>query len=90
MQPISEKEANKALGELLVIRSSIDAHLQKLVWELGMGLHQNDSDPTESIKEAKAICTCLIHEAKDPLLHNHQGGRGSRGLPGQLTSTITC
>ena len=29
-------EANKALGELLLIKSSIDTHWQKLVWELSM------------------------------------------------------
>ena len=33
------EEVNKALGELLVTKSSIDAHQQKLVWELGMALH---------------------------------------------------
>ena len=33
------EEANKALGELLSIKSSIDAHWQKLVWELGLDLH---------------------------------------------------
>ena len=33
-----QEEANKALGELLVIKSSIDAHQQKLVWELSMAL----------------------------------------------------
>ena len=32
------KEANKALGELLVTKSSINAHWQKLVWELVMAL----------------------------------------------------
>ena len=32
------EEANKALGELLEIKSSIDAHWQKLVWELGIAL----------------------------------------------------
>ena len=29
-----------------------------------MDLHQNDSETTESIKEAKAICTCSTQEAK--------------------------
>ena len=58
------EEANKALGDLLAIKSSIDAHWQKLVWELGMALHQNDSKTMESIKEAKAICTCSIQEAE--------------------------
>ena len=58
------KEANKALGELLSIKSSIDAHQQKLVWEVGMALLQNDSETVESIKEAKALCTCSIQEAE--------------------------
>ena len=52
-----QEEANKALGELLAMKSSIDAHWQKLVWELSIAPHQNDSKTTESIKEAKAICT---------------------------------
>ena len=58
------EEANKALGELLLIKSSIDAHWQKLVWELSMTLHQNNSKTTESIKEAKAICSHSIQEAE--------------------------
>ena len=33
------EEVNKALGELLATKLSIDAHWQKLVWELGMSLH---------------------------------------------------
>ena len=58
------EEANKALGNLLAIKSSIDAHQQKLVSEFSMALCQNDSKTTESIKEAKAICTCSIPEAE--------------------------
>ena len=57
------EEANKALGGLLATKSSIDAHQQKLVWELGMNLCQNDSKTSESIKEAKAICT---HSTRKP------------------------
>ena len=49
-----QEKANKAQGELLATKASIDAHQQKLVWELGMELHQNDSETAESIKEAKA------------------------------------
>ena len=33
------EEANKALGELISIKSFIDAHWWKLVWELGLVLH---------------------------------------------------
>ena len=37
------EEANKALGDQLAIKSSIDAHQQKLVSKFSMALHQNDS-----------------------------------------------
>ena len=59
------EEANKALGGLLATtKSSVNAHWWKLAWELGLDLHQNDSKTSESIKEAKAICTHSIQEAK--------------------------
>ena len=64
-------KANKALEELLTTKSSIDACRQKAVWELGMDLCWNDSETVESIKEAKAICTHAVQEAKH-LLCGHQ------------------
>ena len=45
-------------------KSSIETHQQKLVWDLGKTLCQNDSETTESIKEAKAICAHSTQEAK--------------------------
>ena len=36
---------------------SINACRQKVVWELGMELHWNNSETAESIKEARGICT---------------------------------
>ena len=51
-------------GGLLATKSSIDVDQQKLVWELGMALCQNYSKTTESIKEAKAICTHSTQEAE--------------------------
>ena len=58
------EEVNKALGDLLAIGSSIDAHWWKLFSDFGMALCQNESKTTESIKEAKAICTYSIQEAE--------------------------
>ena len=58
------EEANKALGELLATKSSIDTCCQKLVWELGMTFCRNEPETTESIKEAKAICNTTIKESK--------------------------
>ena len=51
------ENANKALEELLATKSSIDAHRQRAIWELGMELHRNESKTAESIKEARAICS---------------------------------
>ena len=59
-----QEKANKALGELLATKSSTDACWQKVVWELGIELHQNNSETTESIKEARAICTPATLDAK--------------------------
>ena len=58
------EEANKALGDLLAIKSSINAHWQKLVSDFSMALCQNESKTTGSIKEAKAICAHSIQETK--------------------------
>ena len=58
------EETNKALADLLGIKSSIDAIQQKLVFEFGMALHLNNSETMESVKEAKAICTISIQEAE--------------------------
>ena len=58
-------EANKALGDLVMVKSSIDAHWQKLVSEFSMAFHQNDSKAMESIKEVKAICAHSIQEVEN-------------------------
>ena len=54
------ENANKALEELLATKSSIDAHKQRSIWELGMELHRNESETVQSIKEARAICSHVI------------------------------
>ena len=59
------EEANKALGYLLAIKSSIDALQQKLISEFSMVLCQNDSKAMDSIKEVKATYTHSIQEAED-------------------------
>ena len=58
------EEANKALGHLLATRSSIIAHWRKHVSDFGMALHQNESDITEAIKEAKALCSSTIRDVE--------------------------
>ena len=83
------EEANKALGDLLAVKSSLNAHWQKLVSEFSMALHENDSEAMGSIKEAKAVCTHSIEEAEDCLFCSHQGGRCPEDLPGYFHSTVT-
>ena len=43
------ENANKALEELLAMKASIDARRWRAVWELGMELHWNESEATESL-----------------------------------------
>ena len=59
-----QEKANKALEELLTIKSSIDAHWQRAIWELGMELCQNRSETAESIKEARAICSHIAMDTE--------------------------
>ena len=59
-----QEEANEALGHLLVTRSSIHAHWRKKVSDFGMALCQMESDVTEAIKEAKALCACTIRKVE--------------------------
>ena len=64
------KEANKALGDWLAVKSSIDAHQWKLGSKFGMTLCQNKSKTEEFIKEANALCTCSIREAETDCDHS--------------------
>ena len=59
-----QEQANKALGHLLATRSSINAHWRRQVSDFSIGLCQTESDVTEAIKEAKALCTHTIREVE--------------------------
>ena len=59
-----QEEANKALGHLLVTRSSINACQRKQVSDFGMALHQNESEITKATKEAKALCAHTIRDVE--------------------------
>ena len=64
------EETNKALGDWLAIKPSIEACQWKLVSEFGMTLCQNESKTKESIKEAKALCAHSIKEAEANCTHS--------------------
>ena len=59
-----QEEANKALGHLLVTRSSVNTHWRKQVSDLEMALHQNESETTEAIKEARSLCARTIQDVE--------------------------
>ena len=50
-----QTNANKALNDLLSNKGSIDARRQRAVWDLGMMLHQNESQVATTVKEARVI-----------------------------------
>ena len=52
-----QTNANKALDDLLSTKGSIDARRWRAVWELGVMLHQNESQVATTIKEARVICS---------------------------------
>ena len=64
------EEANKALGDWLAIKPSIEACRWKLISEFGMSLCQNESKTKESIKEAKALCAHSTREVEANCAHS--------------------
>ena len=56
--------ANKALKELLTTKASTYVCRWRDIWELGMELHQNESQATKSIKEVKAVCSWVTLDAE--------------------------
>ena len=52
-----QANANKALGDFLTTKASIDAHRWRAMWELSIALCQSKSQAAEPIKEAKAACS---------------------------------
>ena len=48
---------NKALDNLLSTKGSIDARRWRAVWDLGVMLHQNESQAAATVKEARIICS---------------------------------
>ena len=56
--------ANKTLEDLLTTKASIDTCRQRANWELGIELHQNESQAAKSIREAKAVCSWVTLDAQ--------------------------
>ena len=52
-----QTNTNKALDHLLSTKGSIDTRRQRAVWNLGVMLHQNESQVATAVKEARVICS---------------------------------
>ena len=59
-----QANANKALEDLLTTKASIDTCRQRVIWELGIVLCQNESQAAKSIKEAKAVSSQVTLDAQ--------------------------
>ena len=63
-----QTNASKALDDLLNTKGAIDAKRQRAVWDLGMMLHQNESQVATTVKEARTICSQTAPRHLDSLL----------------------
>ena len=63
---LSELQANvnRAIDNMLHLKRSLDVKRQRATWELGVMLHQNESQGAASITAAKAIYSQAILEVK--------------------------
>ena len=52
-----QANANRAINNMLHLKRSTDVKRQRAIWELGVMLHQNESQEAISVAEAKAICS---------------------------------
>ena len=56
--------ANRDIDNMLHLKRSIDIKRQRAIWELGVMLHQNESQEATSVATAKAIYSQSVLEAK--------------------------
>ena len=59
-----QANANRAIDNMLHLKRSLDVKRQRATWELGVMLHQNDSQEANSIAVAKTVYSQAVLEAK--------------------------
>ena len=59
-----QANANRAIDNMLHLKRSLDIKRQRATWELGVLLHQNESQEAVSVTTAKAIYSQSVLEAK--------------------------
>ena len=86
--------AKKALNDLLTTKGSIDTRRWRAVWDLGVLLHQTESQAAAKIQEARTIhsqiaCSQSILEAKTGYLVAVKEAKTTRSHLLQETN-VTC
>ena len=59
-----QANANRAIDNMLYLKRSLDIKRQRATWELGVMLHQNESQEAASCTTAKAVYSLSVLEAK--------------------------
>ena len=59
-----QANANRAIDNMLHLKRSLDIKRQRATWELGVLLHQTESQGATSIATAKAVYSQAVLEAK--------------------------
>ena len=69
-----QANANRAINNMLQLKRSLDVKRQRAIWELGVLLHQNNSQEAVSIATAKAIYSQLVPGGQNQFLSSSHGG----------------
>ena len=59
-----QTNANRAIGNILHLKRSLDIKRQRATWELGVLFHQNEAQGATSIAASKATYSQAVLEAK--------------------------
>ena len=59
-----QTDANRATDNMLHLKRSTDLKRQKVIWELGVLLHQSEVNEATSVAKAKVIHSWEVHDAK--------------------------
>ena len=73
-----QANANRAIDNMLYLKRSLDVKRQRATWELGVILHQNESQGATSITAAKAIYSQGSPGGQNQLPNNHHGGQDNQ------------
>ena len=59
-----QANANRAIGNMLHLKGTLNGKRQRAAWELGVLVHQIEAQESASVNEAEAICSQAIFDAQ--------------------------